>query len=160
MSTPLYSLEESLERSVIAALEEVATVPVVAADVSSEADLPFIAVRAEKQDELVRGMQTWNARVSITLSVAADETTDEERDARRVPDPEDTDEGAPGFKAEWKTLTDAVTASGFAEEINAADLCHVWGIEQEPINYENTERTFVRTLSFRCWLNEVLTIDE
>jgi hypothetical protein len=112
MST-LYSLEESLERSAIAVLEaetDLADVRIVSADESDEDTLPQITVRAEKLDEVVRGMQTWNCRLTITLTTAADETPQEEKDERRLPDEDDDDNGAPGFKSLWKALSDLVDA--------------------------------------------------
>jgi hypothetical protein len=86
MSTPAYSLEESLERAVdtvLTADSNLAGVRITSADESDEDSLPMIAIRAEKLDEIVLGMQTWNTRVGITLTTAADETPDEERNERR-----------------------------------------------------------------------------
>ena len=156
MST-LYSLEESLERSAIAVLEaetDLADVRIVSADESDEDTLPQITVRAEKLDEVVRGMQTWNCRLTITLTTAADETPQEEKDERRLPDPDDDDDGAPGFKSLWKALSDLVDADQFITDLNAEDLVKVWGLEFDPVTYENQNRSFSRSLNTRLWCNE------
>ena len=156
MST-LYSLEESLERSAIAVLEaetDLADVRIVSADESDEDTLPQITVRAEKLDEVVRGMQTWNCRLTITLTTAADETPQEEKDERRLPDPDDDDEGAGGFKSLWKSLSDLVDADQFVTDLNAEDLVKVWGLEFDPVTYENQNRSFSRSLNARLWCNE------
>ncbi len=161
MSAPLYSIEESLERSVVQTLQGITALSpyaIVAADVSEETDLPLISVRAERQDEVVLGMQTYNARLAVTMTAAADETSDEERDQRRVADSEDDDEGAPGFKADWKTLASTLAAPAFKDSLNALSLVHVWGMEQEPVTYENADRTFSRTFNARLWVNEVQTL--
>lgn len=157
MSTPLYSLEECLERAVIAVLEansNLAACRISSADESDEDTLPGITVRAEKLDELVLGMQTWNARVTIMLTTAADETPDEERNERRLPDAEDDDEGAAGFKELWHDLSAAVDADSFLSGLNASDLVKVWGLEFDPVSYENETRSFRRSINFRCWCNE------
>lgn len=157
MTAPAYSLEESLERAVIDVLKadsNFAGCRIVAADESDEDSLPQIAVRAEKLDELVLGMKTWNARVVIMLSTAADETPDEERNERLVPDSEDTDEGAGGFKELWHDLWNAVSASNFISNVNAEDIVKLWGVEFEPVTYENETRTFRRSINLRCWANE------
>lgn len=156
MST-LYSLEESLERSAIAVLEaetDLADVRIVSADESDEDTLPQITVRAEKLDEVVRGMQTWNCRLTITLTTAADETPDEERNERRLPDEDDDDDGAAGFKSLWKALSDLVDADQFVADLNAEDLVKVWGLEFDPVSYENQNRSFSRSLVARLWCNE------
>jgi hypothetical protein len=156
MST-LYSLEESLERSAIAVLEaetDLADVRIVSADESDEDTLPQITVRAEKLDEVVRGMQTWNCRLTITLTTAADETPQEEKDERRLPDTDDDDDGAPGFKSLWKALSDLVDADQFVTDLNAEDLVKVWGVEFDPVTYENQTRSFSRSLNARLWCNE------
>lgn len=156
MST-LYSLEESLERSAIAVLEaetDLADVRIVSADESDEDTLPQITVRAEKLDEVVRGMQTWNCRLTITLTTAADETPQEEKDERRLPDTDDDDNGAPGFKSLWKSLSDLVDADQFVTDLNAEDLVKVWGVEFDPVTYENQNRSFSRSLNARLWCNE------
>ena len=156
MST-LYSLEESLERSAIAVLEaetDLADVRIVSADESDEDTLPQITVRAEKLDEVVRGMQTWNCRLTITLTTAADETPQEEKDERRLPDTDDDDNGAPGFKSLWKALSDLVDADQFITDLNAEDLVKVWGVEFDPVTYENQNRSFSRSLNARLWCNE------
>ncbi len=157
MSAPAYSLEESLERAVIAALEadaDLAACRISSADESDEDILPSITVRAEKLDEVVLGMQTWNTRVSITLTTAADETPDEERNERRLPDPADDDEGAAGFKELWHDLWGIVDGPNFLTNLNATDLVKVWGIEFDPTSYENENRSFRRTLNLRAWCNE------
>ena len=156
MST-LYSLEESLERSAIAVLEaetDLADVRIVSADESDEDTLPQITVRAEKLDEVVRGMQTWNCRLTITLTTAADETPQEEKDERRLPDTDDDDDGAPGFKSLWKALSDLVDADQFITDLNAEDLVKVWGVEFDPVTYENENRSFSRSLNAKLWCNE------
>jgi|GEM_PF-5726657 len=156
MST-LYSIEESLERAAIAVLEDdtdLADVRIVSADESDEDELPQITVRAEKLDELVLGMQTWNCRLTITLTTAADETPDAERNERRLPDTDDTDEGAAGFKSLWKTLSDLVDADQFLTDLNAEDIVKVWGLEFDPVTYENETRSFRRSLNARLWCNE------
>ena len=157
MTAPAYSLEESLERAVIAALEadsNLAACRITSADESDEDILPSITVRAEKLDEVVLGMQTWNARVAVMLTTAADETPDEERNERRLPDSEDDDEGAPGFKELWHDLSATVDGASFLTALNASDLVKVWGIEFDPVSYENETRSFRRSINFRCWLNE------
>jgi hypothetical protein len=157
MTAPAYSLEESLERAVIAALEadsNLAACRISSADESDEDILPSITVRAEKLDEVVLGMQTWNARVAVTLTTAADETPDEERNERRLPDSEDDDEGAPGFKELWHDLSATVDGPSFVTTLNASDLVKVWGLEFDPVSYENENRSFRRTVNFRVWLNE------
>ena len=157
MTAPAYSLEESLERAVIAALEadsNLAACRISSADESDEDILPSITVRAEKLDEVVLGMQTWNARVAVTLTTAADETPDEERNERRLPDTEDDDEGALGFKELWHDLSATVDGPSFVTTLNASDLVKVWGLEFDPVSYENENRSFRRTVNFRVWLNE------
>jgi hypothetical protein len=157
MTAPAYSLEESLERAVIAALEadaDLAACRISSADESDEDILPSITVRAEKLDEVVLGMATWNARVAVTLTTAADETPDEERNERRLPDTEDDDEGAPGFKELWHDLSATVDGPNFVTTLNASDLVKVWGLEFDPVSYENENRSFRRTINFRVWLNE------
>lgn len=157
MTAPAYSLEESLERAAVAVLSAASALDacrITSADESDEDTLPAITVRAEKLDELVRGMQTWNCRLVITLTTPADETPDEESGLRRVPDTEDDDLGAAGFKALWKSLSDLVDADQFVTDLNASDLIHVWGLEFEPVSYENQNRSFSRTLNLRLWCNE------
>jgi hypothetical protein len=157
MTAPAYSLEESLERAVIAALEadaDLAACRISSADESDEDILPSITVRAEKLDEVVLGMATWNARVAVTLTTAADETPDEERNERRLPDTEDDDEGAPGFKELWHDLSATVDGPNFVTTLNSSDLVKVWGLEFDPVSYENENRSFRRTVNFRVWLNE------
>jgi len=153
----VYSLEESLERaavSVLDAVEALDSCRIVAADVSDEDTLPCIYVRAEKLDELVLGMQTWNARLSITLTASADQTPQTEKDFRRLPDTSDDDTGAAGYKTLWKALMDTVDADAFKASLNATEITYVWGLEFEPIQYEQNERTFSRTIPVRLWVNE------
>ena len=154
MST-LYSIEESLERATVAVLENAAAlddVRIVSADESDEDTLPQITVRAEKLEEVVRGMQTWNCRLTITLVTAADLTPEAERDERFVPDPDD--DGAAGFKSLWKTLSDLADADQFVTDLNAEDIVKVWAVEFDPVSYENETRSFRRSLNIRCWANE------
>ena len=156
MST-LYSIEESLERATVAVLENAAAlddVRIVSADESDEDTLPQITVRAEKLEEVVRGMQTWNCRLTITLVTAADLTPEAERDERFVPDPDDDDDGAAGFKSLWKTLSDLADADQFVTDLNAEDIVKVWAVEFDPVSYENESRSFRRSLNIRCWANE------
>ena len=157
MSAPEYSLEESLERAidtVLTADSKLAACRITAADESDEDSLPMIAIRAEKLDELVLGMQTWNTRVTITLTTSADETPDEERNERRLPDTADDDEGAAGFKELWHDLWTAVDGPNFVANLNATDLVKVWGLEFDPVSYENETRGFRRSINFRLWVNE------
>ena len=157
MSAPAYSLEESLERAidtVLTADSNLAACRITSADESDEDSLPMIAVRAEKLDELVLGMQTWNTRVTITLTTSADETPDEERNERRLPDSEDDDEGATGFKELWHDLWSTVDGTNFVSNLNATDLVKVWGLEFDPVSYENETRAFRRSINFRLWVNE------
>lgn len=156
MST-LYSIEESLERATVTVLESAAAlddVRIVSADESDEDTLPQITVRAEKLEEVVRGMQTWNCRLTITLVTAADLTLEAERDERFVPDPDDDDDGAAGFKSLWKTLCDLADADQFVTDLNAEDIVKVWAVEFDPVSYENETRSFRRSLNIRCWANE------
>jgi hypothetical protein len=157
MSAPAYSLEESLERAVdtvLTADSDLAGVRITSADESDEDSLPMIAIRAEKLDELVLGMMTWNARVSITLTTAADETPDDERAERRLPDSADDDEGAAGFKELWRDLWATVDGPNFLTNLNATDIVKVWGLEFDPVSYENETRSFRRSINFRLWVNE------
>jgi hypothetical protein len=157
MSAPAYSLEESLERAVdtvLTADSNLAGVRITSADESDEDSLPMIAIRAEKLDELVLGMMTWNARVSITLTTAADETPDDERAERRLPDSADDDEGAAGFKQLWRDLWATVDGPNFITNLNATDIVKVWGLEFDPVSYENETRSFRRSINFRLWVNE------
>jgi hypothetical protein len=157
MSAPEYSLEESLERAVdtvLTADSNLAGVRITSADESEEDSLPMISIRAEKLDELVLGMQTWNTRVTITLTTAADQTPEEELNERRLPDSEDDDEGAAGFKALWHDLWAVVDGANFLANLNATDLVKIWGIEFGPVSYENETRAFRRSINFRCWANE------
>ena len=161
MSAPAYSLEESLERAVdtvLTADSDLAGVRITSADESDEDSLPMIAIRAEKLDELVLGMMTWNARVSITLTTAADETPADERAERRLPDSEDDDEGAAGFKELWRDLWANVDGPNFLTNLNATDIVKVWGLEFEPVSYENETRSFRRSINFRLWCNEAYPV--
>lgn len=156
MST-LYSIEESLERAAITVLKakaELAGCRIVSADESDEDTLPCIYVRAERLDELVLGMQTWNCRLSISLCTAADETPQSEKNLRRLPDSDDDDVGATGFKSLWKTLYDLVDANQFVTDLNAQDIVKVWGLEFDPVSYENQNRSFSRSINARLWCNE------
>lgn len=157
MSAPEYSLEESLERAVdtvLTADSNFSGVRITSADESDEDSLPMIAIRAEKLDELVLGMQTWNTRVTLTLTTAADETPEDEINERRLPDTEDDDGGAAGFKALWHSLWNLVDGASFITSLNATDLVKVWGIEFDPVSYENETRSFRRSINLRCWCNE------
>jgi hypothetical protein len=161
MSAPAYSLEESLERAVdtvLTADSDLAGVRITSADESDEDSLPMIAIRAEKLDELVLGMMTWNARVSITLTTAADETPDDERAERRLPDSADDDEGAAGFKQLWRDLWATVDGPNFLTNLNATDIVKVWGLEFDPVSYENETRSFRRSINFRLWCNEAYPV--
>jgi hypothetical protein len=156
MST-VYSIEESLERATVTVLENAAAlddVRIVSADESDEDTLPQITVRAEKLEEVVRGMQTWNCRLTISLFTAPDLTPEAERDERFVPDPDDDDDGAAGFKSLWKTLCDLADADQFVTDLNAEDIVKVWAVEFDPVSYENETRSFRRSLNIRCWANE------
>ena len=131
MSAPEYSLEECLERAVdtvLTAESNLAGCRITSADESDEDSLPMIAIRAEKLEEVVLGMKTWNTRVSITLTTAADETPDEEINQRRLPDADDDDEGAAGFKALWHDLWNVVNGPNFITNLNATGLVKVWCI--------------------------------
>lgn len=157
MSAPLYSLEESLERAVVTVLTadaDLAACRIVSSDQSGEETLPQITVRAERLDELVLGMQTWNARLTITLTTVADDTPDDERNERRLPDTDDDDNGAEGFKELWNDLWATVDGPNFVSDINATDITKVWGLEFDPTSYENAERTFSRSISARLFVNE------
>ena len=157
MSAPEYSLEECLERAVdtvLTADSNLAGCRITSADESDEDSLPMIAIRAEKLDEVVLGMATWNARVTITLTTAADETPEEEINERRLPDSEDDDEGAAGFKALWHDLWGVVDGPNFLANLNATDLVKIWGIEFDPTSYENETRAFRRSINLRLWVNE------
>ena len=157
MSAPEYSLEECLERAVdtvLTADSNFAGCRITSADESDEDSLPMLAIRAEKLEEVVLGMQTWNTRVTITLTTAADETPEDEINERRLPDNEDDDEGAAGFKALWHDLWGVVDGPNFLANLNATDLVKIWGIEFDPVSYENETRAFRRSINLRCWVNE------
>jgi len=156
-TAPLYSLEESIERacvSVLTGVTSLATLTIVHGDASDEVPLPYISVRAERQEEVTPAMQTWQLRLAVSLSCAADKTTDEETDARRYPEDEDDDAGEPGFAAYWKTLSDTLTASTFRDSINAQEIVYAWGIIWEPVTVANTDRAFVRTATAQVWCNQ------
>jgi hypothetical protein len=157
MSAPEYSLEECLERAVdtvLTADSNLAGCRITSADESDEDSLPMITIRAEKLDEVVLGMQTWNTRVTITLTTAADETPEDEINERRLPDSEDDDEGAAGFRALWHDLWGVVDGPNFLANLNATDLVKIWGIEFDPVSYENETRAFRRSINLRLWVNE------
>lgn len=158
-----YSLEESLETAVVDVLSsaiELAACRIVPADQSDEETLPQISVRAEKLDELVLGMQTWNARISIKLSTVADLTPAEEIDERFVPDNTENDAGAAGFKLLYKELVGLLESAQFITNLNAENIVKVWGIEFEPVSYENETRSFARTINLRIWANEAFLTAE
>jgi hypothetical protein len=158
MSTPLYSLEESLERSLVQTLQGItalAGLRIVPADRSDETDLPMVSVRAERMEELTLGTGTWQMRLAATLASPADETDAEEIASRRMPDTARNDGGATQFAAEWKLISAVMSAPALRTSLNTPALIHVWGVEQEPVSYENAERTFRRTASVRCWCNPV-----
>lgn len=156
MSAPSYSIEESLERAAVTVLDAVAGLNdcrIVSADESSEEDLPQITVRAEKLEEVVLGMQTWNMRLVIRLTTTADLTPSGELAAETDPD-----DGAAGFKALWKTLGETVDAPAFLTSLNASDLVKVWGVEFDPVTYENEPRSFSRSFNLRLWCNEAYPV--
>ena len=156
MST-LYSIEESLERATVTVLENAAAlddVRIVSADENDEDTLPQITVRAEKLEEVVRGMQTWNCRLTITQVTAADLTPEAYRVVRCVPDTVDDEDFSAGFKSLWKTLCDLADADQFVTDLNAEDIVKVWAVEFDPVTYENETRSFRRSLNIRCWANE------
>lgn len=157
LTAPVYNIEDSLERATVAALgdvAELAAVRIVQADVSSETSLPYIAVRAEKSEELVLGAGVWRMRLTAELCTAADQTDSELEGQRRYPDTEDDDDGATGFNALWKTLTDTMHAQAFRTAINAEILCHVWGYEVQPVTISNEDRGFCRTINILCHVSE------
>jgi hypothetical protein len=160
MSAPLYNLEDSLERATVLALQDVDAlddVRIVSADVSSETELPYIAVRAEKNEELVLGAGVWQMRLTVMLCTAADETDEEIEAARRLPEPDDDDAGAAGFNAQWKTLTDTMHAQAFRATINGKETVFVWGYEVQPNSYENQERSFNRSVNIACHASPAYT---
>ena len=93
-------------------------------------------------------------REIISEKAAADLTPEAERDERFVPDPDDDDDGAAGFKSLWKTLCDLADADQFVTDLNAEDIVKVWAVEFDPVSYENETRSFRRSLNIRCWANE------
>ena len=156
-AAPVYNLQDSLERAVVAALGDVAGLAscrIVQADVSSETSLPYIAVRAEKDEELVLGAGVWRMRLTAELCTSADLTDSELEDQRRVPDAEDDDDGAAGFNALWKTLTDPMHSQAFRTPINKEILCHVWGYDVQPVTIANEERGFCRSVNILCHVSE------
>lgn len=156
-AAPVYNLQDSLERATVAALGDVAGLVacrIVQADVSSETSLPYIAVRAEKDDELVLGAGVWRMRLTAELCTSADLTDPELEDQRRYPDSEDDDDGAVGFNTLWKTLTDTMHAQAFRTSINNEVLCHVWGYEVQPVTIANEERGFCRSVNILVHVSE------
>lgn len=156
-AAPVYNLQDGLERAVVAALGDVAGLAscrIVQADVSSENSLPYIAVRAEKDEELVLGAGVWRMRLTAELCTSADLTDPELEDQRRYPDSEDDDNGADGFNALWKTLTDTMHAQAFRTSINNEILCHVWGYEVQPVTIANEERGFCRSVNILVHVSE------
>ena len=157
MSAPVYNLEDSIERAVMGALEDLdgnlfsqdgsTAIKLVAADDSGETELPFISVRAEKDEELTLGAGVWRVRLVACLKTAADLTDEELADQRRVPDAADDDTGAAGFNTAWRTLTDLMHAQTFKTSVNDKELCYLWGYEPQPVSYENEERTFSRSVN-------------
>ena len=157
MSAATYSIEESLERSIVGILQGITAlsgVSIVAADESDETELPMISLRAENQGEVSPGMQTYQMRLSASLTATANKTTDEEKNERRIPDDEDDDTGSAGMKSEWRTLVDTLN-TGLVSAINSVGMVHVWGIEFQPSAYDQNERTFTRTVNATVWANEV-----
>jgi hypothetical protein len=158
-----YSLEQSLETAVVDVLSaaiELEACRIVPADQSDEETLPQISVRAEKLDEVVLGMQTWNARIGIKLSTVADLTPAEEIDERFIPDNTQNDAGAAGFKLLYKDLVALLESAQFITNLNAENIVKVWGIEFEPVSYENETRSFARTINLRVWANEAFATIE
>lgn len=156
-AAPVYNLQDGFERAVVAALGDVAGLAscrIVQADVSSETSLPYIAVRAEKDEELVLGAGVWRMRLTAELCTSADLTDTELEDQRRYPDSEDDDNGAAGFNTLWKTLTDTMHAQAFRTLINNEILCHVWGYEVQPVTIANEERGFCRSVNILCHVSE------
>jgi len=156
-AAPVYNLQDALERATVAALGDVAGLAlcrIVQADVSSETSLPYIAVRAEKDEELVLGAGVWRMRLTAELCTSADLTDPELEDQRRYPDSEDDDDGAVGFNTLWKTLTDTMHAQAFRTSINNEILCHVWGYEVQPVTIANEERGFCRSVNILCHVSE------
>jgi hypothetical protein len=47
-----------------------------------------------------------------------------------------------------------VDGPNFLTNLNATDLVKVWGIEFDPVSYENENRSFRRTINLRAWCNE------
>ncbi len=156
-AAPVYNLQDSLERATVAALGDVAGLAscrIVQADVSSETSLPYIAVRVEKDEELVLGAGVWRMRLTAELCTSADLTDPELEDQRRYPDSEDDDDGAAGFNTLWKTLTDTMHAQAFRTSINNEILCLVWGYEVQPVTIANEERGFCRSVNILCHVSE------
>jgi hypothetical protein len=47
-----------------------------------------------------------------------------------------------------------VDGPNFLTNLNATDLVKVWGIEFDPVSYENETRSFRRSINLRAWCNE------
>ena len=148
---PLYSIEESLERSIAAILAAdealvAAGVSCVHADRSEEAALPKCVARAERSNELVplANSGVFALRLTVSLTVPADD-----------PDSDETQTGgADTFSDAWAAVG-AAMQSDIREAVNDLELCHIWGVELEDSGAENGERSFVRSLSFRVFSSEV-----
>jgi hypothetical protein len=61
-----------------------------------------------------------------------------------------------GSTPSFRTLQPKANVDGpnFLTNLNATDLVKVWGIEFDPVSYENETRSFRRTLNLRAWCNE------
>jgi hypothetical protein len=155
MSAPLYSLEESIERAVAAALseqEELANITCVHSDRSEEVGLPKIVCKAERTNALVHGSESgvWQARLTVTLTVPADD-----------PDAGDAQPaGADEFSVAWAAVAWLLPDLDFIATVNAFDLCNVWAMELTDSASDNGERAFVRSLTFGLWASEVAEDDE
>jgi len=161
MSAEVYSLEDSVERAVILALAEnetLAAFPAVPALKSSETPLPMIVVKAQRTNEVVRDMGTWEGRLEVSLVTPADETDPDEVRTRLQEAPVDL--GATLMVDLWRELWATVTSSGFASEINDTDLTYIWAFEWEPVATDYGDRTFRRTLAGRFWANQVTDLDD
>ena len=107
----------------------------------------------ESLERAVDTVLSADANLAGCRITSADES-DEERNERRLPDPDDNDEGAAGFKELWHDLWATVDGPNFLTNLNATDLVKVWGIEFDPVSYENETRSFRRSINLRCWVNE------
>jgi hypothetical protein len=47
-----------------------------------------------------------------------------------------------------------VDGPNFLTNLNATDIVKVWGLEFDPVSYENETRSFRRSINFRLWVNE------